>query len=168
MKPLYRGIAVAVLHCLIVLTLAGKYAWDREHLPSVWARTVPFDPNLPVRGRYVRLAVAVDIAGEPEADQRRLGIIKHDLFPAKLSVAGDRLVATPVASPIGVRIRRTGSFWTIAEPTAFFIPEHVPDPSRVAPGEELWVEVTVPMKGSVRPLRLGIKKDGQLRPLPLR
>ena len=65
MKPLYRGIAVAVLHCLIVLSLAGKYAWDREHLPSVWTRTVPFDPNLPVRGRYVRLAVAVDVAGEP-------------------------------------------------------------------------------------------------------
>ena len=158
MKPLYRGIAVAVLHCLLVLSLAGKYAWDREHLPSVWARTVPFDPNLPVRGRYVRLAVAVDLAGER----------KHDLFPAKLSVAGDRLVATPVASPVGVRIRRTGSFWTIAEPTAFFIPEHVPDPSQVAPGEELWVEVTVPSKGSVRPLRLGIKKDGELRPLPLR
>ena len=46
MKPVYRGILVAVLQCLLVLSLAGKYAWDREHLPRVWAKTAPGDPYL--------------------------------------------------------------------------------------------------------------------------
>ena len=48
---------------------------------------------------------------------------------------------------------------------AFFIPEHVPDPSFRAPGEELWAEVTLPRKGAPRPIRLAVKKDGVLTPL---
>jgi hypothetical protein len=53
----------------------------------------------------------------------------------------------------------------LQQPLAYFIPEHVPDPSRRADGEELWVEVTVPARGAPRPIRLGVKKDGQLMPL---
>jgi hypothetical protein len=53
----------------------------------------------------------------------------------------------------------------LAEPLAYFIPEHVPDPSRRPAGEELWVEVTVPRAGAPRPIRLGVKKDGVLTPL---
>ena len=117
MKRLYRGIAVALLQCLIVLSLAGKYAIDRERLPRVWARALPADPNLPIRGRYVSL-------------------------------------------------RLEG--WTLREPVAFFIPEHVPDPSRRSTGEELWVEVSVPRSGPPRPIRLAVKKNGVLTPLDLR
>ena len=60
-----------------------------------------------------------------------------------------------------VRLRLEGR----PEVLAFFIPEHVPDPSVRAPGEELWVEVTLPRKGAPRPIRLGVKKDGVLTPL---
>jgi len=45
---------------------------------------------------------------------------------------------------------------------AYFIPEHVPDPSLRPPGEELWVEVTLPRRGPPRPIRLAVKKDGKL------
>ena len=58
--------------------------------------------------------------------------------------------------------------WQLAEPLAYFIPEHVEDPSRRPAGETLWVEVTVPPQGAPRPIRLGVKKDGELTPLPLR
>jgi hypothetical protein len=76
-------------------------------------------------------------------------------------------VATP--DPAGsVHIVPRGDQWTIAEPVAFFIPEHVTDPSRRARGEELWVEVSVPARGSPRPIRLGVKRDGVLTPLDLR
>lgn len=51
------------------------------------------------------------------------------------------------------------------DPIACFIPERVEDPSRRAPGEELWVEVTLPRKGPLRPIRLAVKKDGKLQPL---
>jgi hypothetical protein len=157
MKPVYRGIAVAVLHCLIVASVAGKYAWDRERLPKVWAKTLPFDPTLPVRGRYVRLRIAVDVTEEP----------KQEWGAAELSIADDRLVATPSTTDRGVRIMRAAGSWAIAQPSAYFIPDHVPDPSLLSPGQELWVEVSLPKKGPVRPLRLGIKQDGVLRPLPL-
>jgi hypothetical protein len=53
----------------------------------------------------------------------------------------------------------------LAEPLAYFIPEHAPDPSRRAPGEELWVEVTIPRAGAPRPIRLGVKRDGELKPI---
>ena len=51
------------------------------------------------------------------------------------------------------------------EQLAFFIPEHIPDPSIRAAGEELWAEVTLPRKGPPRPIRLAVKKDGVLTPL---
>ena len=50
---------------------------------------------------------------------------------------------------------------------AYFIPEHVLDPSLRPPGEELWVEVTLPRRGPPRPIRLAVKKDGKLAVLPI-
>ena len=166
MKPVYRGIAVAVLQCLIVLSVAGKYALDRERLPRVWAMAAPFDPYLPVRGRYVSLRLQVEAAPAVAAQP----------VSARLSALGGRLVAT--ADPTGAvhimpAVVRTaaeaiGTQWVLVERVAFFIPEHVPDPSRRAPGEELWVEVSVPSRGSPRPIRLGVKRNGVVTPLELR
>jgi len=64
---------------------------------------------------------------------------------------------------------RPASQWVVRldAPLAFFIPEHLPDPSRRAAGEELWVEVTLPKKGPLRPIRLAVKKDGRLTALEL-
>ena len=155
MKPVYRGVVVAVLQCLLVLSVAGKYAMDRERLPRVWTKAIPFDPNLFVRGRYVSLQLEVEVpvdTGQGAA--------------ARLSAVDGRLVATPDAAG-SVHIVARGDAWLIAEPVAFFIPENVPDPSHRAAGEELWVEVSVPEKGSPRPVRLGVKKNGILTPLEL-
>lgn len=55
----------------------------------------------------------------------------------------------------------------LGDSLAFFIPERVPDPSLRAAGEELWVEVTLPRKGPLRPIRLGVKRDGRLELLKL-
>src|ERR1039458_1431034 len=165
MKPVYRGIAVTVLQCLIVLSVAGKYALDRERLPRVWAMAAQVDPSLPVRGRYVSLRLQVEVP--PDAGQ---------WTSARLSAVDGRLVAT--ADPTGAlhimpavvrtAAEPTGTQWGLVERVAGFIPEHVPDPSRRAPGEELWVEVSVPAKGSPRPIRLGVKKNGVVTPLELR
>ena len=141
MKLLYRGLAVGVVQCAIVMSLAGKYAVDRERLPRAWVRVLPVDPNLPIRGRYVSLRLQLD----------------QSQGPVQLSAHDGHLIATP--SPKG---------WWSSEPVAFFIPEHVPDPSRRPAGEELWAEVSVPRAGAPRPIRLGVKKDGVLTPLGLR
>ena len=58
--------------------------------------------------------------------------------------------------------------WRLSDPLAYFIPEHVQDPSVRPADEKLWVEVTVPPKGPPRPIQLGVKKDGTLTPLQVR
>lgn len=56
---------------------------------------------------------------------------------------------------------------SLGDSLAFFILEHVPDPSRRAAGEELWVEVTLPKKGPLRPIRLAVKREGKFTVLDL-
>ena len=157
MTTLHRGIAVTILQCLIVLSVAGKYAFDRERLPRVWAKAEPFDPRLPIRGRYVRLAVEVTGEGLPSSSR------------ARLRVQDARLVAARSENPNGVLVTtRLNGHLVLAEPAAFFIPEHAEDPSRRPSGEELWVEVSVPPNGPPRPLRLGVKKNDLITPLEIR
>ncbi len=114
MTRLQRGLIVAAVHLAMVLGIGAKLLVDRWRYPREWRQAMPYDPNLPIRGRYVRI----------------------------------RLVGT-------------------GEPLAYFIPEHVPDPSIRQKGEELWVEVTLPAKGPPRPIRLGVKKSGVITPLAL-
>jgi hypothetical protein len=159
MKPLYRGIAVAALQCLLVLSVAGKYALDRERLPRAWAKATPFDPNLAIRGRYVSLNLEVDGMMGP----------RDSLQQATLSVRNGRLFAEVVPFETGVHVVRWGNGpLRLAEPVAFFISETVPDPSRRPRGEELWVEVSVPRRGEPRPIRLAVKKGGVFTLLDLR
>jgi hypothetical protein len=114
-----KGLIVAVIQVALALAVTGKFVYDRYTLPRVWVKTAPYDPYLPLRGRYVSLR----LEGETSQLQQRV---------------------------------------------AFFIPQDIPDPSRRAPGEELWVEVSVPKRGAPRPIQLGVKKDGVLTPLDLR
>jgi len=165
MRPLHRGILVALVQCLLVLSLAGKYALDRERLPRAWAKAAPYDPSLPIRGRYVSLRLEVE--GPPGASPF--------WTPATLSARDGRLFAEPVSFDSGVHVGdfrtnrwRVGEGWEIMEPVAFFIPENVPDPSFRPQGDQLWVEVSVPRRGPPRPIRLAVKKDGVFTPLDLR
>lgn len=53
----------------------------------------------------------------------------------------------------------------------FFVPENRTAVERLQfdrNARELWAEVTIPRKGPPRPIRLGIKKDGQIEPADLR
>lgn len=181
MRPLYKGLILGVVHLLIVASLGAKLLYDRSTRPRVWARAAPYDPDLPIRGRYVSLQLEVqapDLAAPTE--EPRIGN-RWDWYRTAviLSVENDQLVAR--LDPTGgvgynawgrdaVMFRRQAdgtALAVLADPVLFFIPEHVPDPSVRKPGEELWVEVTLPRKGPPRPIRLGVKKDGALTPLDL-
>ena len=163
MTPLVRkGLILALVHVLIVCSLGAKLLVDRTRRPRVWARTAPVDPDSPLRGRYVRLRVE---SSDPES-----------LTPSRSGhvMLGERdglLVLLPspedtglTASVTSVQRRRAV---VLDQRLAYFIPEHVPDPSIRAPDEELWVEVTLPRRGAPRPIRLGVKKNGVLTPLDL-
>ena len=137
-----------------MLSITGKFFYDRERLPRVWAKVAPVDPNHLLRGRYVRFYILVD----SDSIEGSVG----------LSVEGQRLKPhrADISSPL--EVIRQGKELRLNTALAFYIPEHIPDPSRRPAGEELWVEATIPPKGSPRPLRLGIKKDGVLTPLVTR
>jgi hypothetical protein len=80
----------------MVASLGGKLLADRGMRPRVWARAAPFDPNLPIRGRYVRLRV--EAAMPPGVDPKAIGRVW-------LSKEGDRLVATPANGSEGLYAR---------------------------------------------------------------
>jgi hypothetical protein len=160
MKPLHKALILAALHVLIVSSLGAKLLIDRQTRPRVWVRTAPIDPNDPFRGRYVRLGLEVPAEGATRADD------KYG-FSARLEIRNGNLVAVRDKDSMEyVRWQgETSQTVVLSEPVAFFIPEHVPDPSRRNPGEELWVEVTLPRRGPPRPIQLGVKKAGVLTPL---
>lgn len=110
-----KGLLVAACQLAIVLGMGGKLLIDRARFPREWVRARPYDPEMPVRGRYVRLWL--ELPGREAA------------------------------------------------PAVFFIPEHATGPSERAAGEELWAEVTLVPNAPPRPIRLGIRKDGVIKPI---
>ena len=185
MRPMHKGLIVCAVHLLLVVSLGGKLLYDRSTRPRVWARAAPYDPSLPIRGRYVSLQLEVepvDIASPKERFDRERDSNPgwYDRIPAVLSAEDGKLAARRDRSKseadyyygdedtVTFRPQADGSPLTVlTQPVLYFIPEHIPDPSRRAPGEELWVEVTLPRKGPPRPIRLGVKKDGALTPLEI-
>lgn len=174
MKPLVKGLVIATVHVVLVASLGGKLLYDRATRPRVWALTAPYDPNLPIRGRYVSLQLVVQPRGIREI---RPGV-SAPLQSVTLRVEGDKLVAQAAAQehgyyePADLHVlfirRQERELAVLSERVAFFIPEHVADPSIRPAGEELWAEVTIPKQGPPRPIRLGVKKgDGPIVPLEL-
>jgi hypothetical protein len=155
-----KGLIVAVVHVALVTTLGAKLLVDRATRPRVWARVAPVDPDSPLRGRYVRLRLEGHGENIPRTEDESVTMIVRDQSLVFVAASRDtgltaRLTTRADGSEVAV----------LDQPLAFFIPEHVPDPSIRAPGEELWAEVTLPRRGAPRPIRLGVKKDGILSPL---
>lgn len=156
------GIALAIAHAALVGSLGLKLLADRARLPRGWTRTLPYDPSLPIRGRYVRLRLEVPTDRAPASVQRwEERAVRLEVRDGRLAATLDQNGSTRVRfDSVGGRLRAA-----IEPPVPFFIPEHVPDPSLRPEGEELWAEVTVPRRGPPRPIRLGVWKDGRLTPL---
>lgn len=160
-----RGLLLLALQTALLLSLAGRLLLDRALLPRGWARTVPVDPELPIRGRYLTLRLEVPLVaeapGDAGADKVRLVVRGH-------RVMGEPLAAAAGRPDMGMAISaRSGALAQLSPPLAFFLPEHAPDPSQRPPGEDLWAEVTLPERGAPRPIRLGVKRADQPAPIPL-
>ena len=69
-----KGLVLAALQCGLVLSLSGKLLYDRQARPRVWVRTMQWDPNLPIRGRYLslRLTPAKDSQFYAEMEGRQV------------------------------------------------------------------------------------------------
>jgi hypothetical protein len=168
LNPMVRkGAILLVVQVLLVGSLAGKYFNDRRRYPKAWVKTVPYDPNLPIRGRYVTMTAIIE-TDAPVPKEKTV----YESFCAALSVKDGKLYGRKVedgssCEPAGYVGRLEA---TLQSRLAFFIPDTAKDPAQeaVLNKEELWVEVSIPPKGPPRPLRLGVKKaDGEIRPLDI-
>jgi hypothetical protein len=168
-----KGLLLGILHVIIVLSLGAKLLIDRHRYPRVWAETIAYDPDSPIRGRYLAVRLQVEDQGvysEPlqaPPQQNRWMEIRN----ARLGVENGRLVAFPSDDWTGIQVARwkrgEQTIVALEQPVDFYIPEHILDPSRRSPGEQLWVEVTIPRKGPPRPIQLGVKKNDILTPLKI-
>jgi hypothetical protein len=169
MNALAKGLAVALLHTLIVLSLGGKLLYDRYHRPRVWVRTGSMDPNLPIRGRYLTLRLEVQAPWllDDDAQGHRYVHSQITLGPGK-----DSLVAYKSESDTGLSVTLwsgdpTGGVTYLDQPVDFFLPEHAQLP-QIQQGNELWAQVTIPRKGPPRPILLALKKGTEWTPLSYR
>ena len=142
-----------------------------------------------MRGRYLSLQLTVDgcestLPSHAEARFPRnvdgtiaspryavsgTGLVE---FPAKLVVKDNRLLAlrlpetdVPQKGPMVAAGPGSGcEAMHLVDPVNFYLAEHAASPLPLKPGEELWMEVTVPAKGPPRPLQLALKRGGQWTP----
>jgi len=170
MKPMYKGLLLALLHVALVCSLGAKLLYDRAHRPRIWIKSAIYDPDLPIRGKYLALSIEVPAEGFT-GQMMTYGNSNNEYFSPNrcdLVLRGEQLVA--VANERGefwtnVRRRDNNLVAVINGETAYYLPEHKAGPTLHDRSEELWIEATIPRKGPPRPLRLGIKKNGVLTPL---
>src|SRR6266849_1085647 len=178
MNALQKGLLLGALQVAIVASLGAKLTWDRHRLPRGWARVGVYDPELPIRGRYLALQLEVvcdNAAAAPAApasprDMRHPQTFNGGYVRGVLRVENGRLASDCSSSTEGAnmfRRFRPGQVPTtnLSEPVLFFLPEHATDPWKQAKGGELWAEVTLPASGPPRPIRLAIKQGNAFTPL---
>ncbi|HET6169734.1 MAG TPA: hypothetical protein VFE01_06115 [Terracidiphilus sp.] len=183
------SVAVLVIQLALVSSIAAKYLYQRATSPHVWSRTVAYDPELVMRGRYLSMQLLVDgcqstlpsakqavfprnINGIPEGSKYAIAAPQAVHFPAKLVVQNNKLVAIRLAdsdeNPVGQWVaawpKASCEDLRLDEPVDFYIPEHAIRPVLGKSGE-LWIEVTIPPKGPPRPLHLALKENGAWKPL---
>jgi hypothetical protein len=194
MKLAKTSIALLVIQLAIVSLIAAKYLYQRWTCPRVWTRTVVDDPELVMRGRYLSEQLIVDgcqstlpsakqatmprnLDGLPVGLRFSINSAQAVRFLAKLKVEGNKLVAIRIPDSDAQPSQQAGGQMVAAwpgsscedlrldTPVDFYIAEHAASPMPLKPGQELWIEVTLPPKGPPRPLQLALKQDGAWKPL---
>ncbi|MGB7282158.1 MAG: hypothetical protein WBE13_07850 [Candidatus Acidiferrum sp.] len=175
MNQFQRGVLFAVIQVALVSSLGAKLMWDRETLPRGWAATRGYDPDLPIRGRYINISLLV------KADKvfPSLPTESHNTAPScvfgsqnvYLTVENGRVVANPADHFTGLTV--SGPRWQDGEmlamlspPVVYFLPEHALNPMSGRPTGTLFLELTVPREGPPRPIRFGTRAGGEIISLP--
>ncbi len=162
---------LGVVQLVLVLSLGGKLLYDRMTRPRVWVQGAVYDPDLPIRGRYLGQRIRFAVEGfsySPPGQPDGNGWFQNRVW-AYWEVRNNQLIAKAQGSGPGgwVHLQRNTDNTIMAtsdEPVLVFLPESAVIPT-LRPDEELWLEVTVPAKGPPRPIRIGIKKNGVVTPL---
>jgi hypothetical protein len=182
------SLAVLAIQLLLVSTIAAKYLYQRWTCPRVWVRAVGYDRELPIRGRYHAPRLIVDGCQStlPSAKAAQFprdvnGAVKPGpyvmrpmtvSFRANLKVENNKLIAVQVegdeSGTTGEEVQAVpGSAcdqMRLEQPVDFFLVGKAQSPLPLKPGQELWMEVTVPPKGTPRPLQMAVKDNGVWKP----
>ena len=158
-----RGLLLGAFQGLLLLSLVGSLGLERWQRPRAWGLVTPMDPQLPIRGRYLNLQLAVPAPGlDPQTPTLVRLVARRGRLLAQGADRpgdGDLLAARLVEGARGREV-------VLLEPLAFFLPPEAPDPSQTNRDGPLWVEVTLPQRGPPRPIRLGRQRNGAMVPLP--
>ena len=176
MSSLKKGLLLAAIQVAIVGSLWAKLQWDRARLPRAWVPTRRYDPNLPIRGRYLslQLLARTDSTLPPPGPRPSVNSpipLSCDAF-GKLYTKDGQLWAKldtshfpGTGSPYNFCTTPRGDELQLSTPVLFFLPEHATDPSTLGRDYQVWAEVTVPNNGPPRPIRLAIKHGDTFTPL---
>jgi hypothetical protein len=170
MSSLWKGLLLAALQVALVCTLGAKLLYDRATRPREWIQVATYDPDLPIRGRYLNFSLQLPTEGFTRRENPQS--YTSPFSPDRCDLSMRSGVLTAVANPDGefwanVRLVRDKPIAIVATNTPFFVPEHAIVPIPRVDHVELWIEATLPHKGPPRPIRLAVKKDGVLTPLSL-
>jgi hypothetical protein len=187
MRPFTKGVAVALIQVLIVCSLGAKLLYDRRTRPQAWFKTARYDPNLPIRGRYVSLQIELNDSRSAEEVEKKfaneIGMMQNGQGRnnfSRFSSFGRECGSIKVRDGVPfAEFDDSASTWNcdnltfdrwrpdsetrirLAEPILFFISDTAKDPTGLNRGEDLWVLATIPRKGPPRPIALGVKKAGE-------
>ena len=183
MNRIQRAIVLLAVQAALVLSIAGKYLYQREVCPRVWVRSAQYDPNMPLRGRYLALSLMVDACSLPPDTTNYSGpsvirdpkLQREMHWPVRLVAQNGKLVpvlATSTDKPeetqqINLWASRTCDRAVLSNSVDYYIPDTAKTPFPLHKGEELWVEVTVPPQGPPRPIQLALSQNGAWTPLKL-
>jgi hypothetical protein len=181
MKNKQAAWLLLAIQLVLVLSVAGKYWYERKVCPRVWVRGAQYDPNMPLRGRYLGLQFAVDACSLPR-DNARFSpgfaypgghALKSWTWNVVLVARNGQLVprvVEPKAMPenaesITLQENQRCDSATVSQATDFFIPDTAKGPFPLQKGQVLWVEVTVPPSGPPRPIQLALSSEAGWQPL---
>jgi hypothetical protein len=132
-------------------------------LPSAKNANFPRDVNGAVKpGPYVLRPNAVEFRANLKVVNNTLVAVRpegQEIGSTEDSSAGEEVVGTAGSACNQMQL---------ASSTAFFISDTAQSPLPLKPGQELWIEVTVPPKGPPRPIQLALKDNGAWKPLDLK
>jgi hypothetical protein len=178
LRTIRSGLILVVVQVVLVLSVAGKYLYERQTRPRVWTRATQFDPALPLRGRYLALQLMLDACALPRDKEHTIQTYSggHPLWRwnVSLTAANGKLVPQ-LEKPWSPRPGGTLTLFagkpcdqaTLGNEEMLFIPDRAQLPLPLPPGQELWVEVTLPTSGPPRPIQIALSGGGGFHPLRL-
>lgn len=175
------GLTLLAIQLALVLSIGAKYAWERHQCPMVWTRAEQYDPDQPLRGRYIALTLHASACGLQDSSQtwsvpdivrqhaQAVGAKAWRVVPAvRKGELAPRVVSETHPGPTQQLTLPAGAECNDARLSGmsdFFIPEHAKSPFPLKEGgevngvivyQQLWALVTVPPSGPPRPVKLAV------------